>query len=93
VTLIGQFIPAPWARYKGVEQKLHLESQDIICIYQFVQRQESTMAGILWMILVVVLVLWLIGFLVDVGGSLVHLLLVVALLILIYNLITGRRAV
>jgi hypothetical protein len=51
------------------------------------------MAGILWMILVVVLVLWLIGFLVDVGGSLVHLLLVVALLILIYNLITGRRAV
>ena len=51
------------------------------------------MAGLIWLILVVVLVVWLVGFIADVGGSLVHLLLVVALLLLIYNLITGRRAV
>jgi len=51
------------------------------------------MASILWAILVVVLILWLAGFLVGVGGSLIHLLLVVALILIIYNLLTGRRAV
>jgi hypothetical protein len=38
------------------------------------------------------LVLWLLGFIVGVGGSLIHLLLVVALVLIIYNLLTGRRA-
>lgn len=51
------------------------------------------MVGILWAILVVVLVIWLIGMLANVAGSVIHLLLIVALGILIYNLITGRRAV
>ncbi len=50
------------------------------------------MVGILWAILAVVLVVWLIGLLADIAGSLIHLLLIVALAILIYNLITGRRA-
>jgi hypothetical protein len=45
----------------------------------------------LWTIFVVVLVLWLLGFSFHVAGSLIHLLLVVALIILIFNLITGRR--
>jgi hypothetical protein len=51
------------------------------------------MVGILWAILVVVLIIWLIGLLADVAGNLVHLLLIVALAILIYNLVTGRRSV
>ncbi len=46
----------------------------------------------LWTILVVLLVLWLLGFSFEIGGSLIHLLLVVALVVLIYNLIAGRRA-
>jgi hypothetical protein len=50
------------------------------------------MASIIWAVLVVVLVLWLLGFIVGVGGSLIHLLLVVALVLIIYNLLTGRRA-
>jgi hypothetical protein len=45
----------------------------------------------LWTIFVVVLVLWLLGFSFHVAGGLIHLLLVVALIILIFNLITGRR--
>ncbi|HZT08185.1 MAG TPA: lmo0937 family membrane protein [Chloroflexota bacterium] len=44
----------------------------------------------LWTLLAVVLVLWLLGFLANVG-SLIHLLLVVALIILIAQLLTGRR--
>jgi hypothetical protein len=47
----------------------------------------------LWTILVIILVLWLIGFLAKVGGGLVHLLLVIALVVLVIQLITGRRAV
>ena len=47
----------------------------------------------LWTILVILLVLWLIGLLSHVGGGLIHLLLVVAVIILVINLVTGRRAV
>ena len=47
----------------------------------------------LWTILVILLVLWLIGLLSNVGGGLIHLLLVVAVVVLIINLVTGRRAV
>lgn len=40
----------------------------------------------------VILVLWLLGaFVVPVGGSLIHLLLVVALVVFIWNFIGGRR--
>jgi len=46
----------------------------------------------LWTIFVIVLVLWLLGFSFHVAGSLIHLLLVVALVILIFNLISGRRS-
>jgi K+-transporting ATPase A subunit len=47
----------------------------------------------LWTILVILLVLWLIGFLGNVGGGLIHLLLVIALIVFIINLVSGRRAV
>lgn len=50
------------------------------------------MAGILWAILAVVIVVWLIGLLVDIAGNFIHLLLIVAALILVYNLVTGRRS-
>lgn len=45
----------------------------------------------LWTIVVVILVLWLLGFTLHVGGGLIHLLLVVALIAVIYNLLRGRR--
>jgi hypothetical protein len=47
----------------------------------------------LWTIFVVVLILWLLGFSFHVAGGLIHLLLVVALIILVFNLISGRRSV
>jgi hypothetical protein len=47
----------------------------------------------LWTIFVVFVVLWLLGFSLHVGGGLIHLLLVVALVVLIFNLVTGRRGV
>jgi hypothetical protein len=46
----------------------------------------------LWTIFVILLILWLLGFTVFHIGALIHLVLVVALVILIVNLITGRRS-
>jgi len=45
----------------------------------------------LWTILVILLVLWLLGVIGSVGGGLIHLLLVVAAIVLIFNLVGGRR--
>ena len=45
----------------------------------------------LWTVLVVLLVLWLLGFGLHIGGGLIHLLLVVALVVLVINLVSGRR--
>jgi len=47
----------------------------------------------LWTVFVVVLILWLLGFSFHIAGSLIHLLLVVALVVLIFNLLAGRRSV
>jgi hypothetical protein len=52
--------------------------------------KEETM---LWTILVILLILWLLGFSLHVGGGLIHVLLVVALIVLIFNLVTGRRRI
>ncbi len=49
------------------------------------------MGGILWGIVVVIVVFWLLGFIFHIAGSLIHLLLVVAVIIAIYNLITSQR--
>jgi Family of unknown function (DUF5670) len=45
----------------------------------------------LWTIFVVILIMWLLGFSLHLGGSLIHLLLVVGLVILVINLLSGRR--
>lgn len=45
----------------------------------------------LWTIFVVILILWLLGFSLHVAGGLIHLLLVVALVVLVINLVSGRR--
>lgn len=47
----------------------------------------------LWTLLGVLIVLWLLGFITNVGGNLIHLLLVVALVVLVAQFLTGRRAV
>jgi hypothetical protein len=47
----------------------------------------------LWTIFVILLILWLLGFSLHVAGGLIHLLLVVAVVVLVINLISGRRTV
>lgn len=52
-----------------------------------------SLANILWLVVVAIVALWLIGFLADIAGGLIHLLLVVAVIVVLYNLFAGRRAV
>ena len=45
----------------------------------------------LWTIFVILLILWLLGFTLHIGGGLIHILIVIAVVVLIINLISGRR--
>jgi hypothetical protein len=47
----------------------------------------------LWSVLIVLLILWALGLGFGVLGNLVHLLLVLALIVLVMQVVTGRRAV
>jgi hypothetical protein len=45
----------------------------------------------LWTIFIILVVLWLLGFSLHIAGGLIHILLVVALIVLVMNLLSGRR--
>jgi hypothetical protein len=47
----------------------------------------------LWTLIAILLILWLVGLLASVGGAFIHALLVIAAIILIVQLLTGRRSV
>jgi len=51
------------------------------------------LSGLLWLVIVALVVLWLIGLVANIGGGLIHILLVIALIVIVVNLLTGRRAV
>ncbi|MDQ3346915.1 MAG: lmo0937 family membrane protein [Acidobacteriota bacterium] len=45
----------------------------------------------LWTIVVVLVILWLLGFTMNVAGGLIHVLLVIALIVIVLQLLGGRR--
>ena len=57
-----------------------------------VPANEHRRLDMLWTIFVVLLILWLLGFSLHIGGGLIHLLLVVGLIVLVINLLSGRRS-
>jgi hypothetical protein len=50
------------------------------------------MAGLIWAIIVVLFVFWLLGFLLHIGGGLIHIILIVVLVLIVFNWLTGRGA-
>ena len=46
----------------------------------------------LWTIIVLLLAFWALGLVANVGGGLIHILLVIAVVVFVFNLLTGRRA-
>jgi hypothetical protein len=51
------------------------------------------MLNLVWTVVVILFILWALGFAVNIGGGLIHLLLVLALIGIVYNLLVGRRIV
>jgi hypothetical protein len=50
------------------------------------------MGNLLWLIIIILVIAWLVGgFALHIGGGLIHLLLVIALVLIVYRLATGRR--
>lgn len=49
------------------------------------------MANIIWTLIGLLVLFWIIGLVAKIGGGIVHVLLVIALILLIFNLITGRN--
>jgi hypothetical protein len=47
----------------------------------------------LWTIIAILVILWLLGFIANIGGGIIHLLLVIAVLVFLWQLFTGRRSV
>lgn len=47
----------------------------------------------IYTIVAVLVVLWLIGLIAHIGGGIIHILLVIALIVFIYNMVTGRKKV
>jgi len=60
-------------------------------IHTLTLRESAQELDMVWTIFVVLVILWLLGFTLHVGGSLIHLLLVVGLVVLVINLLSGRR--
>ena len=59
-----------------------------------IQIDGEEVSEMIYAIAVVLLVLWLLGFFAfHVGGSLIHILLVLAVIVVLWNLVAGRRAV
>jgi uncharacterized protein DUF5670 len=46
----------------------------------------------LWTIFAILIIMWMLGFGLHIGGSLIHALLLVAVIVLVWNLLTGRRS-
>jgi hypothetical protein len=57
----------------------------------FMKAKGANENSMLYTIAVILIVLWLLGFIAHVGGGLIHLLLVVAVIVIIYRLVTGQR--
>lgn len=51
------------------------------------------MLNLIWTLVVITGILWLLGLSFNIGGSLIHILLVLALIGIVYNLLTGRKVV
>jgi hypothetical protein len=87
--LVAYSASVPWHRVLD-------ELARTLCPGMIVTLRNSLLedAIMLWTIAVILIILWALGFFVfPVAGSLIHLLLVIAVIVIIYRLITGRPVV
>jgi chromate transport protein ChrA len=82
-------LPGVWKVARASHDKI--KDSEFLGRSLFATRELEKEINMLWTIFVVLLILWLLGFSLHVAGGLIHLLLVVALVILVINLVSGRR--
>jgi hypothetical protein len=73
------------------QSKFLLDHIANLCRNSVLKPTQQKDVSMLWTIIVILIVLWLLGFIGHFGGALIHLLLVIAVIILIINLLQGRR--
>jgi hypothetical protein len=56
-------------------------------------QSEAGVITMLWTLIVLLLLFWVLGFMFDVAGGIIHLLLIVAAVMFIFSLVRGRRRV
>lgn len=56
-------------------------------------RENVSLSSILWAVVVILVVLWLVGLVAGFAGGLIHILLIIAIIVILYNLFVGRRTV
>ena len=54
--------------------------------------EETFVIGLVWGLIVLLFIFWILGFALHIGGGLIHLLLVIAVILIVFNLLTGRGA-
>ncbi len=54
-------------------------------------KRKKAGEGLFWTIAIALLVLWLAGLLAHIGGPLIHILIIIALVLIIYRLVKGKR--
>ena len=50
------------------------------------------MANLIWTIIVILFILWVVGLVMSIGGPLIHIVLVLAIVLVAFNLLTKGRA-
>lgn len=64
-------------------------------VYFYHNQKKLIMRGLLWLVAVICIIVWVLGFFgLATGmptGSLLHVLLVIAIIAILYNIISGRR--
>ncbi len=51
----------------------------------------ASLSNILWILIVALLLFWLLGVVANIGGAFIHFLLVIVVIVLVYQLLTGRK--
>ncbi len=79
--------PYPYSVDSGPKITVEKQLVELVC---YRKSRQTEVLDMLWTIFVILLVLWLLGFSFHVAGGLIHLLLVIAVIVLIINLLSGR---
>ena len=81
------YILYPYSVDSGPKITVEKQLVELVC---YRKSRQTEVLDMLWTIFVILLVLWLLGFSFHVAGGLIHLLLVIAVIVLIINLLSGR---